>query len=550
MKKMKKFASLLMAVAMIFSMMSTSFAVAGDNDNSGKITVTGTVAGQTYTPYQLLVLESYDTASGAFSYKAHSAWEAWLKTQTTYVSVSDEGYVTWVGSADPAAFALAAMKHIETVNGDADAANDIAYAQAGKTSSADNEEVVFEGLNLGYYLIDSTLGALCALNTTRPEAVVDEKNYETTIDKKVNAGLTNIEKPAGYDYVENVTKQIGTIVDFAVKVDIYPGATNYVYHDSMGEGLTYINTAEYPTQVWSYPMSDPSADVLNSSYYTVNTAPTCEHDGKKCDFTITFSQDFLDTVEKHEQITIRYFAELNEKAVTYHEDADGNVNYAKLTYGGNSETEWDPAKVYTFSFELVKDDTNNNVLTGAHFKLYDAATGGNLIPLVYAGKKSFNELDEHGNKVLDGDNNEVMIELDVYRPATAAQIAAKKAADDTWTTDEIVVGRAVIEGIPLGKTYYLEETVAPNGYNILTNRVSVLLTQSSATNQVLVNGSSDHMAVVLNNVYKSGGVEVENRAGTLLPTTGGIGTTIFYVSGAALALGAIVLFITKRRMEV
>jgi len=540
MKKMKKFASLLMAVAMIFSMMSTSFAVAGDNDNSGKITVTGTVAGQTYTPYQILVLESYDTESGAFSYKAHSAWEAWLKTQTTYVSVSDEGYVTWVGSADPAAFALAAMKFVED--------NSIAPAKTGKTAAADNEEIVFEGLNLGYYLVDSTMGALCALNTTRPEAVVDEKNYETTIDKKVNAGLTNIEKPAGYDYVENVTKQIGTVVDFAVKIDIYPGATNYVYHDSMGEGLTYINTAEYPTQVWSYPMSDPSADVLNSSYYTVNTAPTCEHDGKKCDFTITFSQDYLDTIKKHEQVTVRYFAELNDKAVTYHEDADGNVNYAKLTYGGNSETNWDPAKVYTFSFELVKDDTNNKMLEGAHFKLYDAATGGNLIPLVYVGKKAFNELDEHGNKVMNG-TDEVMVELDVYRPATSVQIATKQAVNPEWTTDEIVVGRAVIEGVPLGKTYYLEETVAPNGYNILTSRVSVLLTQSSATNQVLVNGSSDHMAVVLSGVYKSGGVEVENRAGTILPTTGGMGTTIFYVSGASLALAAIVLFITKRRME-
>jgi len=534
MKNIKKIASLLMALSIIFALASNAFAAPVFNNDTGKITVTGTVAGQTYTPYQILKLDSYDDASDAYVYVPHPDWAAWLATQTAYVTIGAGNVVSWVKDASAAEFAKAAMKYASD--------NGIAPAQAGKTAAADNEKVVFEGLNLGYYLIDSTLGALCALNTTRPEVEVAEKNYETTIDKKVNNGLTNVAAPAGYDYKESVTKQIGTIVDFAVTIDLYPGATNYVYHDSMTDGLTYVNTAEYPTEVWTYPMNTGSK--LDAAHYTVNAAPSCEHGGKKCDFTITFSQAYLDTITKHEKVTVRYFAELNENAVTYHEDSDGNINYAKLTYGQNSETEWDPAVVYTYSFELVKVDTKNTVLTGAEFELYDAPSDGNLIPLVAVGELDYPLLDENGNPTTDpGTGDPLTIKLPTYRPATTAEIA-----DPSFESAKIVVGRAVVKGLPLGKTYYLDEVTPPAGFTPVVGRISVLLSQSTATNHILVNGSSDHMAVVLSDTYHSGGVAVLNQKGNLLPDTGGIGTTIFYTLGSCMVLGALVLFLTKRRM--
>lgn len=520
MKKMKKLASLLMAVAMVFSMMATASAASKD----GSITVNDTIAGQTYTVYQILVLESF--SGEAYSYKATSAWEAWLKTQTEYVAVSDTGYVTFVSGASVSGFAAAAMKFVEE--------NSIPAAVDPVKTEADDEVVKFTNLELGYYLVDSTLGALCALTNTDKDAIIVEKNYEPGIDKKAKNEANN--------YVEDVNAQIGQIVEFAVKVDIYPGATNYVYHDAMTEGLTYINTTENPTAVYYAPMSEDKE--LNAefkkiagneekvAYTVVSGCSTKEHDHPDgitaCAFHINFNQEFLDSVDDYTAITVNYYAKLNENAVTNHVDKDGNINYAKLTYGEYSSTGWDPAKVHTYLFEIVKTDNKANMLTGAKFKLYDAATGGNLIPLIKTG--------EEDGKI-------------IYRIATAEQIASKQQENPAWTTDEIEVGRAILEGVNLHVNYYLEETQSPAGYNLLDGRIkATMTTDPNNSSKVYVNGS-DHIAIVEEGVYKSGGLRVVNQAGIVLPETGGIGTTIFYVSGATLALGAIVLFITKRRME-
>lgn len=182
------------------------------------------------------------------------------------------------------------------------------------------------------------------------------------------------------------------------------------------------------------------------------------------------------------------------------EATDNASNAAKVKYnskelnGGSTDTE-------TYYFDLVKDNDKDEVLEGAEFKLYDAETSGNEIPVV---------------KVSDG----------VYRVAVTGE-----------TGVAIEAGTARIQGLDGTKTYYLEEIKAPAGYNILTSRVAVQME------------SADHPATVENNKYVSGGVEVVNRRGAELPSTGGIGTTIFYVIGAILVIGAGILLVTRRRMS-
>ena len=90
---------------MVLSMSTVAFAAQGTNDNSGSITINDAVEGHTYNAYQVLVLESYNTDAGAYSYKANAAWKGWLESQTQYVSIDAQGYVTWVKDADAAAFA-------------------------------------------------------------------------------------------------------------------------------------------------------------------------------------------------------------------------------------------------------------------------------------------------------------------------------------------------------------------------------------------------------------------------------------------------------------
>src|SRR5699024_2479370 len=114
MKLIKKLTGILLAMIMALSMSTVAFTAKGTNDNSGSITINNAEAGHTYKAYQILVLESYDTDAGAYSYKADQTWESWLKAQTQYVSIDSQGYVTWVQAADPAEFAKAALAYAST----------------------------------------------------------------------------------------------------------------------------------------------------------------------------------------------------------------------------------------------------------------------------------------------------------------------------------------------------------------------------------------------------------------------------------------------------
>ena len=119
MKYAKKFVSLLLALIMVFAMTTTAFAAQEGTLTGGSITINDAVPGQIYNAYQILYLESYNKDANAYAYKANSAWETWLKTQTGYVSFDAQGYVTWVEGADAAAFAKLAQAQAVTMTADA-----------------------------------------------------------------------------------------------------------------------------------------------------------------------------------------------------------------------------------------------------------------------------------------------------------------------------------------------------------------------------------------------------------------------------------------------
>ena len=160
MRHLKQFLGAVVAALMVFAMTVTpALAAHGTNSNSGSITIDNAEVGHTYSAYQVLVLESYNTDANAYSYKAASGWGDWLKTQTKYVNVDAQGYVTWVQNADAAAFAKAALAHAEAKK-----------ITPTATETATSSTVTFSSLNLGYYLVDTTLGTLCSLDTTVPNA--------------------------------------------------------------------------------------------------------------------------------------------------------------------------------------------------------------------------------------------------------------------------------------------------------------------------------------------------------------------------------------------
>ena len=473
MKKIKKLASVCLALIMALALAVPAFAAQEGTLTGGSITINDAVPGQTYKAYQILYLESYNKDAGAYAYKANSAWETWLKTQTSYVSFDAQGYVTWKDGADPAAFAKLAQTQAATMTADA-------------TANATSTTVTLSDLKLGYYLMDTTLGTLCSLDTTNPNATIEEKN-------EVPVNVKTVEEDSTGNYGGTNDADIGQTVNFKSTITAQAGAENYVFHDTMSAGLTY-------TGVTGITLNGTAVDASN---YTVVTEGLT--DG--CTFEVRFTQTFCDTLKANDKIVISYTAVLNENAVIA---GDGNPNTSKVSYGDSSNTKYTPdsqTKTYTWDVDVFKYTMNGETetaLAGAKFTLSKNADGSNPIALVSEG------------------NN-------VYRVAKTGE---------TGTVTEITTdatGKFTIKGLD-ADTYYLTETAAPAGYNKLSGPVTIVIGANG-----VVNGTTEAPQGVDE-------VKVLNQSGTELPSTGGIGTTIFYVLGAVLVVGAGVVLVTKKRM--
>lgn len=482
MKHLKKLAGCLLALVMILTMSNVAVvnAANGTNNNSGTITINDAIEGHTYNAYQILVLESYDTEKGAYAYKANSNWKSWLKNQTAYVNIDAQGYVTWVKDADAAAFAKAALAHAKATS-----------LQADSTKTAESATVEFTGLNLGYYLVDTTVGTLCSLDTTKPTIEMEEKNEIPPVKKEVQEDSTG-------SWGDDNTAEIGDTVNFKTTITAKKGAQSYILHDEMSAGLT-LDGDSIKVQV--------NGVDLAAANYTIKT--TGLTDG--CDFEITFAQSYLDTITADTDIVVTYSAVVNENAVVYD---DANTNKTKLTFGEDNrdETTWDETKTYIFSFDIVKTDDSNKLLAGAEFELYDAQTGGNKISLV---------------REQDG----------TYRVATDAEA---KVAGFVSAVIEAKDGKATIKGFDDNTTYWLEETKAPDGYNKLPGRVEVAFgKKANISTTITGNTWTDG----------DGGVHIVNNTGSLIPSTGGMGTTVLYMAGGVLVIAAGALLIFRRRMH-
>lgn len=497
MKQAKKLVSFLLALVVVLAMASTTFAAQEGTLTGGSITINDAVPGQTYKAYQILYLESYNATSGAYAYKANSAWKSFIESNTVkgvYVNVDSQGYVTWVEGANVAEFAKLAQAEATKEGSDItpDATATAPEAANGNTYST----VTFTDLKLGYYLVDTTLGTLCSLDTTNPNVEMYEKNEVPVPEKQVKEDSTDA-------WGDSNTAQIGDTVEFKTTIHAKPGAQNYKLHDQMEPGLT-LNQDSITVQQGDKILG-------KNTDYTVAFEVSCKDKSGKdttCDFEITFTQSYLDTITAGTDIVVTYTAVLNKDA----EIADAtNDNDTRLDYGDNSHSEWDKTTTKTFMFDIIKTDSSLKVLNGAKFELYDAQTEGNKIDLV---------------KVSDG----------IYRVATTAEKNA-----DGFVSAVIEAGRATVKGLDANTTYWLEETEAPAGYNKLPGRVEVKIENSNLT--TAMDKEEDTWA------EGDGGVQITNNTGAELPSTGGMGTTIFYIIGSVLVLAAIVLLIVRKRMS-
>lgn len=465
MKTTKRILAVLLAVMMIAAMMVAPAFAASD----GKITITNSAPGVTYKIYKVLNL----TYSGTnYSYQMIDPSNTTVETFLTArnLNVDAYGYVTEGTGFNAATFAK-------------DALASGLFAQVGseKSVAGGGTSVVFDGLEYGYYIVESSRGTAVGVTTaTAAGATINEKNDLPSVEKKVYEG-------AGWADANDAG--ISDTVKFQITVIPESGAKNYVITDVFPAGGEVFNGYTDLKITLAGVDVDPSNYTLTNQ--TTGTAP----DEIITGFTVSFTQDFCDTLNDTKTLVISYNAVLNAHA----EANTAYTNTVTLSYGeaGHAETKNDTTVTKTWEIPIYKyylvGSTKTN-LEGASFVLKNADG-------YYAQVGT-------GNKITDW-------------VAEAGAVAVASAADGTLN----------FIGLDSG-IYYLVEKTAPDGFNKLSGEITITVENDGT---VKVGGTAVTQ------------VEVENKTGTELPATGGMGTTIFYVIGIVLVLGAVTVLAVKRR---
>ena len=506
MKHIKKLASLLLALVMVFALATTAFA----EETTYSITINNSAKDHTYEAYQIFTgdlsgttLSNIVWGSGVSEAGQTALGDAAAKAETLKTE------------ADAKAFAKAVAPYLTTAAGSANTVTDGKY--------------VISGLAAGYYLVKDQDGSLTGDADAYTEYIIKvvsdttatPKSSVPTVEKKVKD--TNDSTGVTSDWQDSADYDIGDSIPFQLKATLADNVSSYttykvVFHDTLSKGLTYNNDAKV------------YIDGTETNGFTVTA--TVNADGTT---TLTVSCDDVKALGAGNSsvITVEYTVKLNENAVL---GSAGNPNKVYLEYSnnpnksekGNNETGNTPKDVvivFTYKTIINKVDSENKPLTGAAFKL---------------------------EKLIKG----------------------KDGAADTWTTvKEFAVDGTTtsftFSGLDDGQ-YKLTETKTPAGYNTIDpiyfvieathdetadaptlKTLNAYLTDANGNKQTEMK-DGESVNIDLGTVDLTAGsitTTVVNKSGSELPSTGGIGTTIFYVLGGVLVLAAVVLLVTKKRMS-
>ena len=478
MKKIQQLFTALVAVLTVFAFGTTALAQTVDSGKSGAgtITVSNASQGQTYTAYKLF--DATVTADGSgISYKLPAGKTVANFGGDTWFDVDSKGNVTAKAGAD---LTSAEFKAWAVANGEK-----IVSAQA------EDNTLVFTNVPYGYYYIESSLGSIITVDSTKPNVTVIDKNTTnpTIPDPNDGGGKKIISNGAT---TSETTAKIGDTVNFQIKFN----ATNYLTKDRQTTQIVSYTITDTPTAL---AIDQNSVNVkVDGVDITAKISKTFDAAGNM-NLVLTWADAAANNKTIYNspaEVIITYSAVVTKDAKEGEATNSATIGYNTIDNPTTPPTPVDPdkptetTKVTTHRFTLKKTNEANDTLTGAEFKLYDASTGGTEIKVV---------------KDTDG----------TYRVAEANEEGVV-----------IEAGQVVIKGLKGGTTYYLEEIKAPNGYNVLTERQAIEVTADNTAQANVIN--------------KKGGV---------LPNTGAIGTTLFYLVGSILLLVALVYTISKRRMS-
>ena len=548
MRKVKKLLGLLLAAVMVLAMGVPTFAASGEYT----ITINNALAGHTYQAYQVFagdLSENEETLSnvtwgdGVDGTAILTALKGTEEETTAYENCTTAADVAKVletygeNSSEMKAFADIVGQHLtETTSGTLSAYN------------SENQSYTISGLAAGYYFIKDadTVAETDAytdfiLKLTNDETITRKADVPT-VEKKVqedDKDITNGENEnygEGYNDVADWNigdavpfKLIGTLPTNFADYDTY----QYIFHDTLSAGLDL--NEESIAVYYASDKAGTDKTSISSDNYTIHVPGT--EDADQCSFEVAFADlTSVEGVNAEKYIIVEYTATLKTSAEI---GLPGNPNRVYLEFSNNpnsggegdtGETPEDKVIVFTYELDVTKVDGKdaNTKLEDAEFKLYDA--NGKYVIVDDEGKVTGWADNEEGGSTL-------------------------KSGED---------GLFKVIGLDDG-TYWLKETKSPDGYNLITDPIKIEIKATTVNDQewTAMEGPSDALTALEikvtvgstttsgNGDTESGIVEtdIKNNKGAELPETGGMGTTIFYVLGAILVLGAGVLLIARRRTD-
>lgn len=571
MKKARKLTAVLLSLVMLLALVVPASAA-----ENYSITIHNDKTGHTYEAYQIFAgtVSSDEETNGETGgpMLGDITWGENIDNPAALVQgLIDSGIEAFAGLDADTSTAADVAKALE-VAADAAAFADIVepFLVGDPATSGDYDAeahtYTIANLDAGYYLVKDQDGSLEGDADTATDYIVqvlgnvamDPKDSDIpTLEKQVYEDDNRDGAPAGYYEVadheigENFYfKLIGSIPDMGA-YDTY----TYTFHDTMSAGLSLTSTEKSNFEVFLTNAADADlndATQVAAENYVVNTNP-----GNGESFTVSFSNlKSVDRIDEYDYIVVRFSAYLNQDAKVGSKEGNPNEVYLEFsnnpTGEGTGNTEKEYAIVFTYSLNVQKVDEHKVNLGGAKFVLFDETMEHVAI---YQGKSS-----GYG-----GGNLVKWIEA----PTNAADMTPE--AWETWeaenadtATDQFVILEAygedsfAVVGLDHG-TYKLFEIEAPEGYNKLTGPAEVEIvsaiskTYSGDVTTDLITSLEvylDEQKGHCENIY--GGavtVEIMNQSGATLPETGGMGTTLFYIIGGLLVVGAGILLVVRIRMK-
>lgn len=513
MKSIKRIIALLLTAVMTMTMSVTAFAADTDCSLTVNVKDGQDLNGQTISLYKLFDLstsQSGKTTNYAYTVNKAKGYKAALDSALGKSCTTDEEYakaVLELGANNSEKvqkfandFTAYALKNGTQVK---------ATKTSEKITGKNTTSFEFNQLDKGYYLVYVTGGK-------------EIQSSLVTVDGTTNTVNLKTEAPSITKTADKATVNIGDVVTYTVKGSIpdTTGYSEYVYkiHDTLSNGLDFVNDAD-GTAVTGNTLKVKVAFEDATDASVAPTTATIDTNNSRT-MTLNLSAWVGNNQEnKGKEFTVTYYAKVNKNAVVEEK------NKAQLEYGNKpgetTTTTPSEAKTPTYPLDINKTKTGSQEkLAGAKFKLY-------------SNKDDADAANDNAIKV-----------------SAVADKAGHYVVDPTSTTTEFesvasIEGKGYnlhVNGLAAG-TYYLVETEAPAGYNKLTDPIVIKITKSTDTevnNWTISKGGKEETDKI---------IDVENSTGSILPSTGGMGTIAFAVVAAILVFGVAVSFIRDKKRE-